>query len=169
MNAYAAQANQHYQRMQVESASPEKLLLLLYDGAIKKLNQAESALIDEDFVTYHTQVTKVQRIISELLNSLDCDQGGDVAVNLVRLYDYMLRQLSIGMIRRQGDLLSEVRLLLEDLRGGWQEAIQQIYDERSDQPETSALPRETVRTGTYGSAASCPTGADARPSLNIAG
>jgi len=124
MNAYTAQATQNYQRTQVGTASPEKLVLMLYDGAVRKLNLACTELLKGNDTEFNIQVVKVQKIVSELMMALDHESGEEVAKNLARIYEYMLRQLALALIRRDSDLSEEVRGLLEELREGWQGVIQ---------------------------------------------
>ena len=123
-----AQANQSYRRSQVESASPEKLILMLYDGAIRKLNQAETRFERGDEGAFLVETTKVQKIISELMSALDHEQGGEVSENLGRLYDYMIRQLALAQVRKETQLLAEVRSLLEELREGWRGVIEKLSE-----------------------------------------
>jgi flagellar protein FliS len=126
MQATTAQAHQSYQRAQVESASPEKLILMLYDGAIRKLSQAEVRFEQGDEETFLVETTKVQKIVSELAGALDHEQGGEVSQNLARLYEYMVRQLSLAQVRKETKLLLEIRTLLEELREGWRGAIEKM-------------------------------------------
>jgi flagellar protein FliS len=138
MNAFRAQVNQTYHRAQVETASPEKLLLMLYDGAIRKLVQARHHFDRREEHEFQTQVVKVQKIISELMVTLDHDKGGDVANNLSRIYEYMLRQLALAVVRRDPELLVEVKSLLQELRSGWQAAIEQQMESAEGQTAVSA-------------------------------
>jgi len=126
MNSLANQASHHYQRAQVESATPEKLVLMLYDGAVRKISQAESHFKRGDTAEFHSQIVKVQKIISELMLALDQDEGGEVVDNLTRLYDYMLRQLALALVRKSPELAIEVRSLLEELRDAWKGAIEEV-------------------------------------------
>lgn len=129
MNALATKAHLHYQKAQVESAEPAKLIVMLYDGAIRKLTLALNAHSEQDIPTFRTETTKVQRILTELMAALDHTRGGDLALNLSRLYDYMIRQLFSGMLKSEPAQLIEVRTLLDELRSGWQEAIEKIREE----------------------------------------
>ncbi|GMV67111.1 MAG: flagellar export chaperone FliS [Candidatus Omnitrophica bacterium] len=129
MNALATKAHLHYQKTQVESADPAKLILMLYDGAIRKLTIALNAHAEQDLSTFRGETTKVQRILTELMAALDHSRGGDLALNLARLYDYMIRQLFSGMLKSEPSMLLEVRTLLGELRSGWQEAIDKIREE----------------------------------------
>lgn len=126
MKSRTRQAMQSYQKAQVESASPEKLVLMLYDGAIQKLSLALTCLDGNDVSEFHNHVVRVQKIISELLNALDHETGGEIAVNLTRLYDYMLRRLALALLRKEPEIVTEVRTLLEELREAWKGAVEEL-------------------------------------------
>ena len=166
MNAYAAQANQNYQRAQVENASSEKLLLMLYDGAIRKLSQARVHLENNRVSEFHTQVVKVEKIISELLGALDFEVGGEMATNLARIYEYMIHQLTLALLRKDPDLTDEVQTLLDELRAGWREAIEkQSQEATAEEPERQTAGPALFETDAVGAGSFEP----AMASLNIAG
>ena len=78
----------HYKKKQVESASPLKLIIMLYDAALDQLNKASLALEDESpnrIEKYHNALIAAQNIITELIASLDMEAGGEVAKNLFKL------------------------------------------------------------------------------------
>src|SRR5579871_6648781 len=91
--ASAYQNAERYRQSQVDTASPTQLVIMLYDGAIRFLSLARQKMGAGDLEARHRSLLNAQRIITELLSSLDMQQGGDVAVNLQRLYTFMLRQL----------------------------------------------------------------------------
>jgi flagellar protein FliS len=166
MNAYAAQANQNYQRAQVETASSEKLLLMLYDGAIRKLSQARAHLENDRVSEFHTQVVKVQKIVSELLGALDYEVGGGMATNLARIYEYMIHQLTLALLRKDPDLTDEVQNLLEELREGWRGAIEKESQKAAEaEPSRNATAPARFETARLGAGSFEP----AMASLNIAG
>jgi flagellar protein FliS len=168
MNPLANQARQHYQKTQVESASPAKLLLLLYDGAVRKLNQAVSNYEQKNREEFRTEVVKVQKILNELTASLDHEKGGEVATNLDRLYDYMIRRLGIAMVRFETEPVKEVKMLLEGLREAWQGAIDSLAQEArastTEEEENIPAARPIMNRPIMAAAGGFPL-----PSLNIAG
>lgn len=139
MNALNYQATKNYQKVQVESASPEKLVLMLYDGAIRKLGQAEAAFREDKVEEFHEHVVRVQKIVSELLGALDADKGGDLAENLERLYDYMLRQLSLALVRKNLDQVEEVKILLSELREGWKGVVENSSETRPEGADLASI------------------------------
>lgn len=168
MNQIASKAHLHYRRMQVESASPARLILLLYDGAVRKLNQAIEQQEMGRREEFHSHVVRVQKIVTELFSALDMEKGGDVAQNLSRLYDYMIRQLALALIQVNTERVLEVRALLEELREGWQGAVEE-FESAGDAylaEMDPAVPMASVVAAPYATMA-----APAAPtvSLNIAG
>ena len=85
MNPYLKQ----YQKTQVETASSEKILIMLYDGAIQFLNKAKVSIEQKSIEESHNNIIGAQRIINEFMNTLDFKIGGEVAKNLYSLYDYL--------------------------------------------------------------------------------
>jgi len=113
---------QKYQQNQIDTASPGKLLIMLYDGALKFTQAAREGVTEKDFEKANNNIIKVQNIISELMTSLDMEKG-DVATNLYSLYDYMNNRLIEANIQKDEKVLTEVEGLLKDLKNTWQEAI----------------------------------------------
>lgn len=117
----AEQSHRAYQQNQIMTASQEKLVLLLYDGAIRFLKQAEEACEAKDWNKCSNNLLRVQEIITELQASLNREDGGELAVNLFLLYDFMLRRLVEANIKKDVLLIAEVRNLLSELRDTWQQ------------------------------------------------
>jgi flagellar protein FliS len=114
---------QQYQESQLETASQGKLLLMLYDGAIRFLTQAHQALEAKNYQHSHQYILKAEDVITELMACLKMDVGGDIAFNLYRLYEYMNWRLIQANIKRDADMVLEVQSRLRELREAWVEAI----------------------------------------------
>jgi flagellar protein FliS len=119
MNAYS-----QYQQNQVLSASPEQILLMLYDGAIRFTRQAMYGLEEENLPIFHHGIQKTLAIITEFSNSLDHEIGGEISVNLDALYTFMIRELTLANLHKDIAKLKVVEKLLIDLRATWDEAIE---------------------------------------------
>jgi flagellar protein FliS len=113
-NAYDA-----YKTNQVMTASRSKLVIMLYDGAIKNLKLAEVALGDKQLEKVNIYLTKAQDIIVEFMSTLNFEAGGDIAQNLYQLYDYMYKRLIRANIDKDKDAIEEVKKYLEELRNTW--------------------------------------------------
>lgn len=110
---------QVYQKNKYETASPHKLILLLYDGALSNITRAQQALDAKQTVEANRHILKSQDIINELLACLNEEQGGEIAQNLKNLYFYMVQRLVQANVRKQKDPLIEVEGLLRSLRDTW--------------------------------------------------
>jgi len=110
-----------YLETKVLSASPVQLIHLAYEGAIEAIADARAHLAADRIQERVRSITKVQLILTELQNSLDFNKGGDMSVQLGRLYDYMQRRLTEANFKRTEEPLAEVQGLLETLDGAWKE------------------------------------------------
>ena len=121
--AHAAAA---YQRNAVMTASPEKLVKMLYDGAIKNLERCREALADP--ATARTQeasasIGKALGIVGELRASLDMAAGGKIAQDLDRLYEFSIDQITQSSSTRTTAGVGNALKVLRTLKEGWDVAI----------------------------------------------
>jgi flagellar protein FliS len=114
---------QQYQESTLETASQGKLLLMLYDGAIRFLTQASAALEAKNWQESHNFILKAEDVITELMACLRMEAGGEIAFNLYRLYEYMNWRLIQANIKRDQAMVLEVQSRLRELREAWVEAI----------------------------------------------
>lgn len=112
-----------YETVQATTADPARVLLLLFDGAARFLHQSQEGLRRGEPGAFAYPLSRAHAIIAELAGSLDYDKGGEVALNLGRLYDFMLRHLSEGLVARSGSHVSRVLGLLQEVRAGFEQAI----------------------------------------------
>lgn len=120
-----------YKKNQIETATPEQVLILLYDGAIQYLNRAKVALEQSNAEQYHSNILGCQKILLEFMNTLDMTQGGSLAQNLYRLYDYLHHTLVKAGINKSVESIDEVLKHLTGLRETWQKAIEIANSEKS--------------------------------------
>ena len=117
-----AQAAATYQRNAVMTASPEKLVTMLYDGALKYLEQARVGLADEQTARspeVGKALSKAMGSIGELRASRDHAAGGDIAQNLDSLYDFTLDQLSKSNLERTIAGVDATLEVMRTLKEGW--------------------------------------------------
>ncbi|WP_415900054.1 flagellar export chaperone FliS [Neptuniibacter sp. QD48_11] len=108
-------------RATIETASPHKLISMLFDGAMGALAKAKGA-IERDSIEDRTQhLNKASEIIVGLRGSLDLEEGGEVAANLDGLYDYMLRSVMQANRENNAEKVQEVMNLMLEIRQGWSE------------------------------------------------
>jgi len=124
----------------VLAASPNKLIVMLYDGAISAAKQAIIHMQNQDIQHKGEMISKAVLIIeSGLRLSLDKKAGGEIAQSLDALYAYMAQRLTMANIRNQPELIEEVIKLLQDLKTAW-EAIEHQQLSKPNAPVVSANP-----------------------------
>jgi flagellar protein FliS len=119
-------AYQQYKKTAIESASREKLLLMMYEGAIKYTKRAILACEQKNIADRGTFIGRTYDIIMELNNTLDHNIGGEIAKNLEQLYSFMTEQLTKANVSGDATHLRNVLKLLETLNEGWVGAVEQI-------------------------------------------
>jgi flagellar protein FliS len=128
-----------YRQSEILHASPVQLVILLYRGALSALAQARLHLAQGAIRERSAQVQLAFDILTELTGALDREQGGDFAMRLVELYDYMQRRLVAANAEQSAEPLLEVEALLRNLLEGW-EAIDGTLPEKVAQPLASTYP-----------------------------
>lgn len=113
-----------YQQSATQTASPAQLVLMLFDGALLRMEQAVEALQSEprDLNAAHEGIVKAQRIVDELELSLDHDRGGEIAANLAAVYAYVGELLLDANLRKDPAPLADAELVLRPLRDTWERA-----------------------------------------------
>jgi len=122
-----------YQATQISTATKEQLLLITYDIAIRSCRLAEAALDassqSQDYDVAHREIVRAQDVIRELMVTLNTEKGGEMAQNLMRLYDYMYQQLVEANIKKDAKIVHSVLTMLEDLKSTWEEALMKLLKE----------------------------------------
>lgn len=116
---------QVYQKNQNSTLSKSNLLNMVFDGVDKFLNEAIIAIDSRDIITAHNKLVRVQDIIGELVACIDLSNI-EMAKNLEMIYDYCYTQLVYANMRKDKEMVQEVKVLLRELGDGFKEAsIQQ--------------------------------------------
>ncbi len=108
-----------YKETQVATANQGKLIVMLYDGAIKFLNIAIENMEPKTYDIANNNILKAADIVTELLVSLNMDEGGEVSKNLFNLYMYFKKRLLEANIQKDPEIIREVLKYLKDLRDAW--------------------------------------------------
>jgi len=141
---YGKNAYQQYQNIQVTTVDKGRLLLMMYEGAIKFLKQSRAGLEADDIVKFCRFLSKSQAIIAELMNTLDFEKGGQIARDLERLYDFMLFYLTEANLERSADKVTKVIGLVETVYSAYKEIIEGEKQKISD-PEKEKAVGEALR------------------------
>ncbi|TCO76450.1 flagellar export chaperone FliS [Marinisporobacter balticus] len=110
-----------YQNNAIMAARPEELTLMLYNGAIKFINQAKLFMDEKNIQKSHNVLMRAQEIIAELNATLNMKY--DISKNLRSMYEYILNRLMEANMKKDTTILDEVLEYVTELRDAWQEAI----------------------------------------------
>ena len=130
-----------YQKTAVTTASREKILLMLYEGAIRFVKQAKVAMDQKKIAEKGKFISKATAILSELMATLDFKVGGELAVDLENLYVFMIDKLIEGNISNNVDCLDQVLQLLDTLYVAWKDVI--------ENPRNDGVPSPTLQPDEY--------------------
>lgn len=122
-------AYQKYKTTSVQSASREKILLMLYEGAIKFTKLAIKAAEEKKIADRGVNIGRAFDIVMELNNTLDHKVGGDIAIQLEQLYMFMMEQYTKGNITGNPEPLKANLKLLQTLYDGWVQAVEKLKKE----------------------------------------
>jgi flagellar protein FliS len=115
-----------YSQVQIQTANKGKLIVMLYQGAIKFMKKALLAMDKKDMEGKGNALIKAQDIILELLYALDqemLDNGNELALNLQRLYLYSYRRLVQANIHLDRDVIGEIVGIMSNLSGAWETVV----------------------------------------------
>ena len=118
MSTYSNYQNA-YKKASVNTLDQNKLIIMLYDGAIKNANFAVQYMESGQIEKVHDSLIKTKNIVTELLATLNIEQGGEIAKNLKSLYSYMFSQLIEANMEKKSEPVLTVIDLLKELRGAW--------------------------------------------------
>ncbi|MGZ4598648.1 MAG: flagellar export chaperone FliS [Oryzihumus sp.] len=118
---YAAAARARYAQESVGTASPARLVTMLYDRLVRDLGAAELALAVPDLESAHHQLIHAQDIVRELAAGLDLSLWPE-GEGLASLYDWLVKRLTEANLRKDAAVVAECRGIVEPLREAWHDA-----------------------------------------------
>ena len=113
-----------YQTSNITTATPEKLMILLFDGAIQFLQKAKIAIAENNFKERSQNIDGARKIIRELMRTIDLENGNDVSKQLFKLYNRMAMNLIKANVMRNSGIVDQVIEDLTNIRWGFQKAIE---------------------------------------------
>ncbi|POR04792.1 flagellar protein FliS [Alkalispirochaeta sphaeroplastigenens] len=131
--AYQQSSVSAYRQTSVKTASQGRIIVMLYDEALRQIDAAETLLAESsrELDKINNALVKAQDIVTELMVSLDLEQGGEIARNLLRLYLFFNDRLMEANVKKEQEPLREVRGLMVNLRDAWKQIEGQSPDGRS--------------------------------------
>ena len=115
-----------YKQNQINTASSEQLVLMLYDGARKFIKLAIKSLQDGDMQSAHHNLIRSQNIIAELMCGVNLE-AGEIAEKFFHFYQYMHSRLIKANLKKDSQYAQEVLEMIEELRGAWAQIIAKGY------------------------------------------
>lgn len=126
MNAQSRMGYQAYQKNKYETASPHKLILMLYDAGLTNIGRARAALAAKNMAEANRFMKKTQEIVFELLSCLNEEQGESIAKNMKEIYLYLIRLLTEANVRKDAELLNEPEGILKQFRDTWDQIGKEV-------------------------------------------
>jgi flagellar protein FliS len=118
-----ASGHDAYRLNAVETASPEQLTLMCYDGALRFMRRAARALDASDRTDASYSIGRAQAIVNELNVTLDMEAGGEISTNLRSLYLFVNRHLTDAIVADDSSKIRESIDLIGELRDAWAQAM----------------------------------------------
>lgn len=157
MNEHAAHT---YKQQQVNTATPAKMVFMLFEKTLSRLQEAQNAIEKNDIQARCNANCSAQELIAHLSNTLDMEQGGEIAANLERLYTHcMLRLMDVDR-KNDPEAAAEVITLLTPLRNSWAELAEKSEGELRQAVMTAQQDRPAIADKSAETSAPATEGAD---------
>jgi flagellar protein FliS len=147
-----SEVNNHYMEARVLSASPVELVRILYGAAQRAVREARRHLASRDVAARSREISRAVQILVELSTALDREKGGELAHQLIELYDYLQRRLIDANLRQEDAPLAEVERLLGTVAEAWDAIAGGAQQPAPVKAEPEPPPVRTGASG-YGAAA----------------
>jgi flagellar secretion chaperone FliS len=113
--------SKNYNRVSVETADQKTLILICYDEAIRSLRMGKECYVSKKFEEKARQLSRAQDFISELSSSLNLEAGGEIALYLRKIYQFIQTNIIMADIKKDLPLMDNLISLLSELRSAWAE------------------------------------------------
>lgn len=120
-----------YKKNQINTASNENLVLMLYDGGRKFISRGIKSLESGDIEAAHHNLVRAQDIISELMSGINFE-AGEIAHGLFTIYEYMYHRLIQANLQKDCQQAEEVLMMINDLRDAWVQVLKSGYSQEED-------------------------------------
>ncbi len=130
---------QKYQENKIEGSSQGEMIILLYEGCIRFMNEALVFIEENKIQDAHNKIIKAQRIINELMVTLDFEAGGEIAQNLYNLYDFIMNELIKANIKKEKEGLYNSIEVMQELLDAWRVVIKEAQANAQEQSENVSI------------------------------
>lgn len=115
-----------YKRNSILTASPETLVLMLYDGMLRFIEEAKLAIKNNDMEKANDRILRAEDIVNELMATLDMQYKE--SENILKLYDFILRRLIDANLKKDINILDEAKGFVLDFRDTWKKAMDKVKE-----------------------------------------
>ena len=119
MSSLVARGIDTYRRTEIQSRTPLELIVLLYDGLLRFMSEAQVGLVQRDIPVRRRAMSRALAIVSELQSTLDMEAGGSIAQSLDALYAFVIERLTEASVKQDPRPLDEAIRIVTTLREGW--------------------------------------------------
>jgi len=126
-----------YQNVQVLTADRVTLIIMLYDGILRFNRLALKAIEENDIPGRGEFINRSLEIIGELANSLNMEDGGEIAANLSKLYDFCASALTVANLKSDAGAIESVNRVVLELKSGWESIAAERQRAVADEPARS--------------------------------
>ncbi|HPO16961.1 MAG TPA: flagellar export chaperone FliS [Candidatus Hydrogenedentes bacterium] len=128
-----------YTQVNIETASQGKLIVMLFNGAIKRAEEAKRQMEKGGTENVHNNLIRAQDIVAELRGALNMNMG-EIATNLDRIYEYFQHLLVVANIKKSTQPIEECIVLMTQVRDMWKELFDTLAREGQDGPASAVNP-----------------------------
>ena len=128
----ASQRYSEYHNNSISTSSQGKLIVMMYEGAIRFITQAITCMEKKDISGQGNRIQKAYDIVNELSLALNMDEGAEVSLKLHTLYQFILKQLTLANIKSDPKALASALEILSTLKEGWDQVLD--YKDAGDPP-----------------------------------
>ena len=110
---------QAYQNTQVQTSNQKQMIVMLFDGMDRFMSRAIQGIERDDIEVAHTHLHRTGQILLELMSTLREDKGGEIALNLKRLYLFCYERIVIANLKKDVRMIKDVKEVMANLAEGW--------------------------------------------------
>ena len=112
-----------YQDVKFAVNDRRRTLIMAFEGMIKFLHQASNAIENTEIETAHERLVRTKQILFHLLNGLDMEKGGEIAINLKRLYIFLIDKVTEANLKKDTMIIDEILPIFKTLCSSWEEMV----------------------------------------------
>ncbi len=137
----------NYVRNEVEGASPGRLVVMMYDAAVRFMTLAIKAIDEKNIQDAHNNIIKAENIFYELMSTLNTDEGGEIAQTLLGLYDFIIWELVHANSTKNKEKIEAVIKLINPVRSAWKEIVSKESSSQATQPTAEEIKKSINISG----------------------